>query len=99
MAANESASWSWRSSAATPINPRCTPTCRRCWSNFNVVTGQLADFLIRDTLDGLPGAETVRRLSAAVGTHVGKGLNDDATRLLVDFHGSDHDGPDPTGQA
>lgn len=52
---------------------------------------RLADFLIRSTLDGLPGAETVRRLSAAVGAHVGQGLNDDATMLLVDFHGADHE--------
>ncbi len=46
---------------------------------------RLADYLVRATLDGLPGAETVRRLSAAVGAHVGKGLNDDATMLLVDY--------------
>ncbi len=52
---------------------------------------RLADFLIRATLDGLPGAETVRRLSAAVGSHVGQGLNDDATMLLVDYHGVDHE--------
>ncbi len=52
---------------------------------------RLADFLIRATLDGLPGAETVRRLSAAVGAHVGQGLNDDATMLLVEYHGADHD--------
>jgi serine phosphatase RsbU (regulator of sigma subunit) len=51
---------------------------------------RLADFLIRATLDGLPGAETVRRLSAAVGAHVGQGLNDDATMLLVEYHGADH---------
>lgn len=52
---------------------------------------RLADYLVRATLDGLPGAETVRRLSAAVGTHVGKGLNDDATMLLVEYR---PDGPD-----
>ena len=46
---------------------------------------RLADYLVRATLDGLPGAETVRRLSAAVGAHVGKGLNDDATMLLVEY--------------
>ena len=50
---------------------------------------RLADFLVRATLDGLPGAETVRRLSAAVGTHVGKGLNDDATMLLVEYRRPD----------
>jgi hypothetical protein len=59
---------------------------------------RLADFLIRATLDGLPGAETVRRLSAAVGAHVGTGLNDDATMLLVDYLGADHL-DDPTDQA
>lgn len=58
-------------------------------------TDRLADFLIRATLDGLRGAETVRRLSAAVGAHVGKGLNDDATMLLVEYHGADHDRTDP----
>lgn len=46
---------------------------------------RLADFLVRATLDGLPGAETVRRLAAAVSTHVGKGLNDDATMLLIEY--------------
>ena len=57
---------------------------------------RLADFLIRATLDGLPGAETVRRLAAMVGEHVGQGLNDDATMLLVEYHGADHDRSDPT---
>jgi hypothetical protein len=53
---------------------------------------RLADYLVRATLDGLPGAETVRRLSAAVGTHVGKGLNDDATMLLIEYRRPDpHD--------
>lgn len=53
---------------------------------------RLADYLVRATLDGLPGAETVRRLSAAVGAHVGKGLNDDATMLLVEYRRPDlHD--------
>jgi serine phosphatase RsbU (regulator of sigma subunit) len=48
---------------------------------------RLADYLVRSTLDGLACAETVRRLSAAVGAHVGGELNDDATMLLIDFHG------------
>lgn len=52
---------------------------------------RLADFLVRATLDGLPGAETVRRLSVAVGTHVGQGLHDDATLLLLDYHGAEHE--------
>ncbi len=58
---------------------------------------RLADFLIRATLDGLHGPETVRRLSAAVGAHVGQGLNDDATMLLVEYHGADNDRIEPTG--
>lgn len=49
---------------------------------------RLADYLVRATLDGVPGAETVRRLSAAVGAHVVEGLNDDATMLLVEYHGT-----------
>jgi serine phosphatase RsbU (regulator of sigma subunit) len=49
---------------------------------------RLADYLVRSTLDGLPCAETVRRLSAAVGAHVGPELNDDATMLLIDFNGA-----------
>jgi serine phosphatase RsbU (regulator of sigma subunit) len=52
---------------------------------------RLADYLVRATLDGLPSAETVRRLSAAVGTHVGKTLNDDATMLLVEYRRTDDD--------
>lgn len=54
---------------------------------------RLADYLVRATLDDLPGAETVRRLSAAVGAHVGKGLNDDATMLLIEYRRPDP--PDP----
>jgi len=50
---------------------------------------RLADYLVRATLDGLPGAETMRRLSAAVGAHVGKGLDDDATMLLVEYRRAD----------
>jgi hypothetical protein len=46
---------------------------------------RLADFLVRASLDGLPAAETVRRLSAAVIAHVGQRLRDDATLLLVEY--------------
>jgi serine phosphatase RsbU (regulator of sigma subunit) len=60
---------------------------------------RLADYLIRSTLDGLPGAETVRRLSAAVGAHVGQGLHDDATMLLVEYQGGDDDLTDPKDHA
>lgn len=50
---------------------------------------RLADFLVRATLDRLPTAETARRLSAAVVAHVGQGLRDDATLLLVEYRESD----------
>lgn len=46
---------------------------------------RLADYFVRATLDGLRGPETVRRLSASVNTHVGGGLDDDATMLLVEY--------------
>lgn len=46
---------------------------------------RLTDFFLRATLDGLPAAETARRLSAAVVAHVGDGLNDDATLLLLEY--------------
>ena len=48
---------------------------------------RLIDYLVRATLDGVPGAETVRRLSAAVGAHVEQHLNDDATMVLVEYTG------------
>ena len=54
---------------------------------------QLADLLVRATLDRLSTAETVRRLSGSVLAHNGAALRDDATLLLIDYHGSD--GPDP----
>ncbi len=50
---------------------------------------RLADFLVRATLDGLPAAETVRRLSASVVDHVGAGLRDDATMFLVEYRGDE----------
>ena len=48
-------------------------------------TERLADFLVRATIDGVSVAETIRRLSANVVTHVGAGLNDDATMFLVEY--------------
>jgi serine phosphatase RsbU (regulator of sigma subunit) len=50
---------------------------------------RLADFLVRATLDGMPVAETVRRLSSSVVAHVGEGLRDDATMFLVEYRGDD----------
>lgn len=49
---------------------------------------RLADFLVRSTLDEVSPAETVRRLSTSIMSHNGADLSDDATLLLVEFHGS-----------
>ena len=46
---------------------------------------RLADFLVRATMDGVSVAETIRRLSANVITHVGAGLKDDSTMFLVEY--------------
>ncbi len=51
---------------------------------------RLADFLVRATLDGVSPAETVRRLSASIMQYNGANLEDDATLLLVEYHGSPH---------
>jgi serine phosphatase RsbU (regulator of sigma subunit) len=51
---------------------------------------RLADFLVRATLDGVSPAETVRRLSMAIMHHNGDNLSDDATLLLVEYHGVPH---------
>jgi serine phosphatase RsbU (regulator of sigma subunit) len=48
---------------------------------------RLADLLVRATLDDVFPAETVRRLSASIMAYNGAGLNDDATLLLLDYHG------------
>jgi serine phosphatase RsbU (regulator of sigma subunit) len=48
---------------------------------------RLADFLVRASLDQLSQAETVRRLSGSVLAHNGATLNDDASMLLLDYHG------------
>ena len=45
----------------------------------------LADFLVRATIDGVPVAETVRRLTARVIEHVGAELRDDATMFLLEY--------------
>lgn len=49
---------------------------------------RLADFLVRASLEHLSQAETVRRLSASVLSHNGARLSDDASMLLLDFHGT-----------
>lgn len=48
---------------------------------------RLADFLVRAALDRVPVAETARRLSAHVIDYVNTALSDDATLLLVEYHG------------
>lgn len=48
---------------------------------------RLADFLVRATLDRVSPAETVRRLSASIMAYNSAGLSDDATLLLIDYHG------------
>jgi hypothetical protein len=52
---------------------------------------RLADLLVRATLDELPSAETVRRLSANASDFYEANLNDDATLLLVDFRRAEND--------
>ena len=48
---------------------------------------RLADFLVRSTLDQVPVPETARRLSAHVIGYANTGLSDDATLLLIEYHG------------
>lgn len=52
---------------------------------------RLADLLVRSTLDEVPPAETVRRLSASIMGYT-EALSDDATLLLIEYHGSDESG-------
>lgn len=56
---------------------------------------RLADLLVRASLDGVFPAETVRRLSASIMAYNGAGLSDDATLLVIDYHGP----PASTGAA
>jgi serine phosphatase RsbU (regulator of sigma subunit) len=53
---------------------------------------RLADLFLRSTLEGVPPGETVRRLSASVTAYNSIGLSDDATLLLVTFHGKAREG-------
>ena len=52
---------------------------------------RLADFLVRATLDQVFPAETVRRLSGLITTYNSTGLTDDATLLLIEYHGTSRD--------
>lgn len=48
---------------------------------------RLADLLVRATGEAVRPAETVRRLSASIMAYNRAGLTDDATLLLIDYHG------------
>jgi serine phosphatase RsbU (regulator of sigma subunit) len=48
---------------------------------------RLADYLVRATLEHVHPTETVRRLSASIVRYNGVGLSDDATLLLLEYHG------------
>lgn len=50
---------------------------------------RLADLLVRAASDGTPPAEMARRLAAAVLDFNGQTLRDDATLLMIEYHGSD----------
>ncbi len=61
---------------------------------------RLVDLLIRANTAGLPPTETVRRLTKEILAHQGGTLQDDATILSLEWHGShaattSHDGPQP----
>jgi len=49
---------------------------------------RLADLLVRASLDEVPPAETVRRLSASILDYNDE-LSDDATLMLIEYHGPD----------
>lgn len=58
---------------------------------------RLADYLVRSSLDREPVAETARRLAGQVIDYAGRGLNDDATILLVEYRGPDRPTTPTTG--
>lgn len=53
-------------------------------------TDRLADYLVRATLEGVPVAETVRRLTANVVSFVRGSLKDDATMVLMEYRRQPH---------
>jgi len=57
---------------------------------------RLADFLVRAALEGVPVAETARRLSSNVIDYVDAGLSDDATLLLIEYRGPEQAAESPT---
>ncbi|UDY37629.1 PP2C family protein-serine/threonine phosphatase [Dermatobacter hominis] len=48
---------------------------------------RLVDFLVRAVNDGLAPVETLRSLSAAILAYSGTGLSDDATLVMIEYHG------------
>lgn len=63
-----------------------TETRSRNRTEFGV--DRLTDFLVRSTLQNSAPAETLRQLSTAVMEYSDPGLSDDATLLLVEYHGA-----------
>lgn len=59
---------------------------------------RLSDLVTRNLATGLPAPETMRRVIHALLDHQGADLKDDATLLLVEWHGepSPHDRPNPS---
>ena len=49
---------------------------------------RLADLFVRASLEEVPPSETVRRLSTSIVAYNGAGLSDDATLLLLSYHGT-----------
>ncbi len=49
---------------------------------------RLADLFLRASLEAVSPSETVRRLSTSIGAYNGAGLSDDATLLLLSYHGT-----------
>jgi serine phosphatase RsbU (regulator of sigma subunit) len=49
---------------------------------------RLADLFVRASREDVPPSETVRRLSTSIVAYNGAGLSDDATLLLLSYHGT-----------
>ena len=49
---------------------------------------RLADLFLRASLEAVPPSETVRRLSTSIVAYNRAGLSDDATLLLLSYHGT-----------
>ncbi|MEU4836341.1 PP2C family protein-serine/threonine phosphatase [Streptosporangium sp. NPDC023615] len=60
---------------------------------------RFVDFIIRHTADGLPAPETLRRLVRGVLNHHDGRLQDDATVLMLEWHGNARERVPPAGAA